>query len=126
MNSGAPIYDDSPNSDEVLTPDDLLSFAWQICAGMVRFNRKRKKYGSKISNFKMWIYLADWIKYQTYLTYFVFAFMKYGYATEYVFTTSCNSSQHIENNIKNQILKRKSVKYVWGLFTVIVANRCKC
>ncbi|XP_066917058.1 uncharacterized protein [Clytia hemisphaerica] len=34
VNSGAPIYDDSPNSDEVLTPDDLLSFAWQVCAGM--------------------------------------------------------------------------------------------
>jgi len=29
------LYDDSPDPDDGLTPDELLSFAWQIASGMV-------------------------------------------------------------------------------------------
>jgi len=28
------LYDDSPDPDDGLTPDELLSFAWQIASGM--------------------------------------------------------------------------------------------
>ena len=31
-----PVYDDNVNPSEILTTDDLLSFAWQVSSGMVR------------------------------------------------------------------------------------------
>ena len=35
VGADSPVYDDNVNPLEVLTPDDLLSFAWQVASGMV-------------------------------------------------------------------------------------------
>ena len=37
VSAETPVYDDTVNPSEVLTPDDLLSFAWQVASGMVIF-----------------------------------------------------------------------------------------